>query len=251
MCPTRQKFTTPRNALKRKQMVRIASYNIQKCVGMDMLRNPTRTMVAIRALRADIVVLQEADKRLAPRPSALPPELARARGLEPVDFGPPQGSLGWHGNAMLIASTVTLRETACLDLPGIEPRGAIRADLDTPLGAIRVVGVHLGLLRRSRLAQLTEIHTHLQKLTPLPTVIAGDFNEWGAMGKLSPALPGYDFVHTGQTYPAARPTGSLDSFALTAEFNAVDSRVLKRVPARTASDHLPVWVDLQRATADA
>ncbi|MGB0968912.1 MAG: endonuclease/exonuclease/phosphatase family protein, partial [Halocynthiibacter sp.] len=52
--------------------LRIASYNIRKCIGLDRRRDPHRTAGVIQALRADIVLLQEADKRLGARPAALP-----------------------------------------------------------------------------------------------------------------------------------------------------------------------------------
>ena len=48
--------------------LRIASYNIQKCVGLDFRRQPQRILQVIENTKADIVVLQEADKRLPPRP---------------------------------------------------------------------------------------------------------------------------------------------------------------------------------------
>lgn len=46
--------------------LRIASYNIQKCVGLDFRRQPQRILQVLDRLQADIVVLQEADKRLPP-----------------------------------------------------------------------------------------------------------------------------------------------------------------------------------------
>ena len=52
--------------------LRIASYNVQKCVGMDFRRLPRRILQVLDGLRAEIVTLQEADKRLPPRPSRRP-----------------------------------------------------------------------------------------------------------------------------------------------------------------------------------
>lgn len=224
--------------------LRIASYNLQKCVGLDMQRRPDRSMLVIRALRAQVVVLQEADKRLPPRPAALPFDLIETHGFHVVDFGQPGGSLGWHGNAMLLRDGVDIRQTARIELPGLEPRGAIRAELSTSLGPLRVIGVHLGLLRRYRLMQLSAITRALRTLPPCPTVLAGDFNEWGPKHALDAATPGLDFVDPGHSFPAARPIAALDSFALSAGLAAVDRGVLARRPAAVASDHLPVWIDL-------
>ncbi len=52
--------------------LRLASYNIRKCLGLDLKRAPGRVMDVINGIDADIIVLQEADKRLGPRPAALP-----------------------------------------------------------------------------------------------------------------------------------------------------------------------------------
>lgn len=227
--------------------LRIASYNLQKCVGLDMQRRPDRTMLVIRALRADVVVLQEADKRLPPRPSALPMDLIETKGYAPVDFGQPGGSLGWHGNAMLIGPNVMIRDTARLDLPGLEPRGAVRAELETSIGLLRVIGVHLGLLRRYRLLQLSAITRSLRNLPNMPTVLAGDFNEWGSKRALDVATPDLDFAEPGNSFPAARPIAPLDSFALNDRLRVLDTGVHIRRPAAIASDHLPVWIDLAMA----
>ncbi|SFM23858.1 endonuclease/exonuclease/phosphatase family protein [Shimia aestuarii] len=227
--------------------LRLASYNLQKCVGLDMQRRPDRSLLVIRALRADVVVLQEADKRLPPRPTALPFDLIETHGFDIVDFGQPGGSLGWHGNAMLVRNGATIIETDALDLPGLEPRGAIRADLDTSIGPLRVIGVHLGLLRRYRLMQLSAITRHLRRLAPMPTILAGDFNEWGSKRALDVATPGLDFVEPGHSFPAARPIAGLDGFALDKTLTPVNKAVHSRRPARVASDHLPVWIEVKRA----
>ena len=227
--------------------LRIATYNLQKCVGLDMRRRPDRSLQVIRAIGAQVTVLQEADKRLPPRPAALPHDLITAHGLRPVDFGQPGGSLGWHGNAMLLAPGVTIRETARLELPGLEPRGAIRADLETALGPVRVIGVHLGLLRRYRLLQLSAITRALRLLPPMATVLAGDFNEWGPKRALDVATPGLDFVDTDHSFPAPSPVAALDAFALSSELTATGHGVHNTRPAAIASDHLPVWITLSRA----
>ena len=41
--------------------LRLASYNIQKCVGLDLRRAPRRILTVLEGLGARIVVLQEAD----------------------------------------------------------------------------------------------------------------------------------------------------------------------------------------------
>ena len=223
---------------------RIASYNLQKCVGLDLRRRPDRSLSVINALGADVVVLQEADKRLPPRPAALPHEMAEADGWRVVHFGEPGGSLGFHGNAMLVKPDIEITDTAHLDLPGLEPRGAIRADLRTSIGPLRIIGVHLGLLRRYRLLQLTAIMRHLAALAPCPTIIAGDFNEWGSPRALDVATSGFSILKTQPSFPAPRPIAALDRFALSPDLRVLAHDRHLAHPARVASDHLPVWVDI-------
>lgn len=227
---------------------RLASYNLQKCVGLDMRRRPDRSLQVIDALDANLVVLQEADKRLAPRPAALPHTMAQAHGWQVLPFGPQghslSGSLGWHGNAMLARPGLTLIDTDHFDLPGLEPRGAIRADLSTQLGPLRVIGVHLGLIRRWRLMQLSAITRHLNRLPPMPTIIAGDFNEWGDGRALDHAIPHVRLISPRASFPSPRPVAALDRFALSPDLHSLAHGTHRIRPARIASDHLPIWADI-------
>lgn len=199
-------------------------------------------MAIIDGLGADLVILQEADKRLAPRPAALPFDMVRAGGWQVVPFGAKNDvSLGWHGNAMLLRGDARLAGTARIDLPGLEPRGAIRADLTTPIGPLRVIGVHLALIRRYRQAQLVHIADELGRLPDRPTVLAGDFNEWGSLGA---AAQGLLPAQTPLSYPAPRPVARLDRILHSADLRvAATGGGAARGAIRRASDHLPVWAD--------
>lgn len=227
--------------------LRIASYNLQKCVGLDLRRRPDRTLRVIEALEADLVVLQEADKRLPPRRAALPRDMIEAEGWRILPFGAPGGSLGWHGNAMLARGTIRLLSARHLDLPGLEPRGAIRADLDTPIGPVRIVGLHLGLLKRYRLLQVATIMRALRRAAPMPTILAGDFNDWSNGAALDATAQGVEFIRTPPSFPAARPVARLDRIALSPDLTAPATSTFSRHPARIASDHLPIWADITRA----
>lgn len=230
--------------------VKIASYNLQKCVGLDLRRRPSRSLQVIGAIGASIVVLQEADKRLAPRPAALPADMVIDAGWDIVPFATRANtgsSLGYHGNAMLIRPDITVENCGHIALPGLEPRGAIFADLDTPIGALRVVGLHLGLIRRFRLLQVAAIVRHLRDLAPRPTLLAGDFNEWGSGRAMDTMAQGVDFLPALPSFPAPRPIAALDRFAISDGLQAAAQGVHIARPARVASDHLPAWVDLVRS----
>lgn len=222
---------------------RVATYNLQKCVGLDLRRKPERILAVIDGLDADLVILQEADKRLGPRPAALPADMVRKAGWRVVPFGQDSAdvSLGWHGNAMLMRGEVELADVARIPLPGLEPRGAIRADLITPIGPLRAVGVHLGLIRRYRMAQLAHINSELSRLPDCPAVLAGDFNEWGPLG---PGAHGLSIAATPLSYPAPRPVARLDRILHSRDLEvAATGGGLAPGATRIASDHLPVWAD--------
>jgi len=176
--------------------------------------------------------------------------MVAARGWRVVPFGQPGGSLGWHGNARLLGGGIESAATGQIELPGLEPRGAILADLETPIGPLRIIGVHLGLLRRYRLMQLGAIARALRTRPDRPTVLAGDLNEWGPTSALDAAIPQLDFVEpASHSFPAPRPVAALDRFALGDGLAAQAHGVYRRRPAAIASDHLPVWIDLVKADA--
>ncbi|MHC0054884.1 endonuclease/exonuclease/phosphatase family protein [Actibacterium sp. D379-3] len=225
--------------------LRVASYNIRKCVGLDWRRTPERTLDVIAGVEADIVALQEVDKRLGPRPAALPVHHIHARtDLVPVAVAANDVSLGWHGNALLVRPGITVDAVAQLDLPALEPRGAVIADLTRGGQPIRVVATHLGLLRRHRLHQLTAIRAALAALEPRPTVILGDFNEWSASAGMTPLESGFAVHSPGRSFHASRPVAGLDRIAICAGLALKDAGVTETALSARASDHLPIWADL-------
>lgn len=230
--------------------VRLATYNIRKCVGLDLRRQPRRILTVLEAMGADIAVLQEADKRLPPRPAALPHFVLDEAGWQAADLGG-AGSLGWHGNAVIWrGDDMRVIETDHITLPGFEPRGAVRVVLETPIGPLQIVGMHLGLISTSRHQQLTHLNRELTEMPDLPTVWAGDFNDWSRGDKLDGLVPRLRFLPPEPSYPAAQPLAALDRIALGAGLAAPHCGVYRDQPARIASDHLPVWADIAATNPD-
>ena len=54
------------------QAIKVATYNIRKAVGLDQRRNPERILAVLKEIDADIIALQEVDRRFGARVSALP-----------------------------------------------------------------------------------------------------------------------------------------------------------------------------------
>jgi endonuclease/exonuclease/phosphatase family metal-dependent hydrolase len=225
--------------------LRIASYNIHKSRGSDGRFDPQRVIGVINALAADVLVLQEVDFRLGGRPSALPLEALRADcAMEPVKFaGTGPRSLGWHGQTILLRSGVVMEALHPLALPGLEPRGALIADLHGRIGPMRLVGVHLGLRRTDRRAQLAAIRAALRDAPPRPSLIIGDFNEWSIRRGLE-ALHGFDLTTPGRSYPARAPFAHLDRIAVGPGMAVARFGVHDTPQSRRASDHLPIWANV-------
>lgn len=220
--------------------LRLASYNIRKCIGLDRRRDPGRVLDVINGIDADVVVLQEADKRLGARPAALPRRMLETHSdFVAVEMDETGLSLGFHGNAVLVRRGLTACHVQRITLPGAEPRGAVSVELG---GALRIVAVHLGLLRRDRRRQLAAIRAALPG--DMPTAILGDFNEWSAAKGLEALECGFAVHAPGRSFHAARPVAALDRVALSDGLELRDAGVVETRLSRRASDHLPVWVDI-------
>lgn len=226
-------------------LLRVASYNIRKCVGIDRRRDPRRVLGVIGAVAPDIVALQEADRRLGGRPATLSTRMiAEVTGLVPVPLADNAESLGWHGNAMLIRADARVTAVERLVLPGLEPRGAVLVEAVFAAGALRVVAAHLGLMRSYRRLQLAVITAALHERADMPTVIMGDFNEWSPSRGLEPLTDGFEVHSPGRSFHAARPVAALDRIAVSRDLRVAAAEVFDIGDATIASDHLPVWADL-------
>ncbi|MEM0948916.1 MAG: endonuclease/exonuclease/phosphatase family protein [Pseudomonadota bacterium] len=225
--------------------VRLLSYNIRKAVGLDGRRKPGRILDVINKNEADIVLLQEADKRLGPRPAALDHRLIEAASdyyVAPLAAN--DVSLGWHGNAILLRKGLTMHRTDRLDLPGLEPRGAVLAEVSTPESEpVMIVGAHLGLLRPWRRRQLAQIARSLAKTGAARSIVGGDFNEWSDDQGLEALTGSHDIIAPGKTFHSNRPLAALDRLAHGAEIAADGAGVDESALARISSDHLPIWAD--------
>lgn len=227
-------------------MTTVATYNIRKAIASDRRRRPERILAILAELRADIVALQEADRRFGSRVAALPPELLAEAGWQVAPLGGKSGSLGWHGNAILFRSPVQLLRCAPIDLPTLEPRGAVFADLRIGGRDLRIVGMHLDLSGLWRRRQARAIIAHLTQQAPhLPTLLVGDTNEWRLSGGcLEDFAAHWSILPTGASFHAKRPMGRLDRIMVGHGVPVLDSGVHDSALARTASDHLPVWARL-------
>ncbi len=224
-----------------------ASYNIHKAVGLDRRREPERIMAVLHEIDADVVALQEADRRFGRRESVLPRQLLDDLShYRAVPLGHRPDSIGWHGNALLVKRGITVIEAGVVPLPTLEPRGAVRADLLIAGTRVRVVGMHLDLSGLRRRQQVRAILAHCERCgPPCPTVLMGDFNEWalhgGSFGELHPP---WLVLAPGRSFPSRRPVAQLDRIVISGEWGLEGVHVHHSPLAARASDHLPVYARL-------
>ena len=223
-------------------VLRVASYNVRKARGLDQKRDPHRVLDVINQLSADVVAIQEADRRLGDRAAAIPRDLIdRETDFKVVPVADGDQSIGWHGNAVLVRYDLKVTSVKQLELSGLEPRGAVRVDIDAGIKTT-VVATHLGLMRRHRRRQTSEIAKALESVDR--PIIVGDFNEWRANFGLEAFVGRYEVHAPGRSFHASRPIAALDRLAITSASEIVNSGVEEGPIAKVASDHLPIWADI-------
>lgn len=229
------------------QPVKVATYNIRKAVGLDQRRNPARIISVLKEIDADIIALQEVDRRFGARVSALPLAMLESETPwvpVPLNFRP--AAIGWHGNAILVRKGIEVRNAEPIDMPTLEPRGAVMAELVVDGRALRVIGVHLdlsGLWRRKQIrALLAAIDASPRHM---PTVLMGDFNQWSDSGALSElAFHHHRLVQTPKSFHTSRPVARLDRIIVSHDIRVVKADSHISVLSKQASDHLPLWATL-------
>jgi endonuclease/exonuclease/phosphatase family metal-dependent hydrolase len=126
--------------------------------------------------------------------------------------------------------------------------------IETPEGPVHLVNWHLGLAEKERRWQVNHLlHHHLfQQSSHLPTLIAGDYNDWRN------TLADHSFAHHRFTqatdpvsqfrsFPAFLALASLDKVFYRGSVRVRDARIVRTHLARRASDHLPLVLDFQLA----
>ena len=231
-----------------------ASYNIHKAVGGDRRRDPERILAILRELDrehgADVIALQEVDMRFGTRESVIPRRLLEDHSpWRAVSPRTRHASLGWHGNVLLVRREIEMIGVEAIDLPTVEPRGAICAELAHKGQRFQVAAMHLDLsgLRRRHQARAIQAQV-LNRPEEMPTVLMGDLNEWRPhSGCLIDFGRAYAMAATGPSFPAGRPLARLDRIMTGQGIEVADCGSHRSTLSRFASDHLPVWATLRFA----
>jgi endonuclease/exonuclease/phosphatase family metal-dependent hydrolase len=234
--------------------VRVLSWNVHALVGADGRRDPERIARVIEDANADVVGLQEVLGPAAPGSRDPGEDLAALTGLASA-FGPTlvRGGRAF-GNAILSRHPIVATRAYDLSVPGREPRGCLRADVDATALRLHFFAAHLGLHwreRRKQAAQLLSADILRDAALAHPLVLVGDFNAWSSRSAvprwLRRQLVDCALAVGGgrATFPARLPVLRLDRAYVDAAFRVVGCEVIASGAARAASDHLPLVVELE------
>ncbi|MDH3393149.1 MAG: endonuclease/exonuclease/phosphatase family protein [Desulfobulbaceae bacterium] len=244
--------------------IRVLSYNIHRAIGVDRRFRPERIIAVLDHYQADIVLLQEVDVGV-PRSQRL--DLAKVL-ADSLDYPYYAVGLnvkvkeGYYGNAILSRFPVSDQRNIDLAIDRRKKRGCLYTTISVPGddGEIRemaVFNLHLGLSAQERVRQVGK----LVRSAPYralggqqPVLIGGDFNDWRTL--LAPVF--IDILNFScatnrknghqsplETYPAFSPTGSLDKIFCRGGLEIIRGRRCRLGVSKVASDHLPVYADLE------
>jgi endonuclease/exonuclease/phosphatase family metal-dependent hydrolase len=236
--------------------IRVVTYNIHTCVGVDRRYDPARIAAVLREIDADIACLQEVDaRRRIERHANQWAYLGEATGCRVVlGSGDRRGRFD---NAILTRYPVLAARTLDLTVAGYEPRGAIDADLLIGDRVLRVIATHFGLRAGERRMQANRLMTALGEVSTAKrreadaVLLMGDLNEWrGRSGAIRAFDRRLGPSAAAPTFPSWMPVLALDRIYADGPAVLRDVSVYRTPLARLASDHLPLVGSLSWTVRD-
>lgn len=240
--------------------LRLMTYNVHRCVGVDRQLDVERVAAVIAASRPDIVALQELDVgRARTRNVDQAHRLAELLGMKSHFHAAVHVEEEQYGDAILTALPERLVRAAALPgyprIRGLEPRGALWVAVDLGGGVeLQVINTHLGLVPREQQRQAAALLGEAWMMSDAftaPAVLLGDFNA-------TPYSQTYRMLHTVMrdaqagrrmaptaTFPSRFPFMRIDHVFLAGEIEVAKVSSPYDGRARAASDHLPLVVDLE------
>ena len=244
--------------------LRLMTYNVHGCSGMDGRVSPRRVARAIRGQMPDIVALQEVDLgRRRSRAEDQGAIIARELGMNVVFCPTITRGEEHYGHAMLSRYPIEIVKRARLPHDPTswwqEPRSAMWARIDVAGRIINVITTHLGLGPHERVLQVQALFGP-EWIGGIPAdepvLLCGDFNALpgSAPYRLTAAkLRDVQFAEGGHkplaTFSSLQPLVRLDHIFTSPHFERQRVMVVRNDLTRVASDHLPLVADLKISTA--
>ncbi len=243
--------------------VRLMTYNVHSCSGMDGRVSPRRVARVIRGQMPDIVALQEVDLgRRRSRAEDQGEIIARELGMHVVFCPTVTREEEHYGHALLSMYPIEVVKRARLPHDATswwqEPRSAMWARVIVNGSIINVITTHLGLGPHERVLQVQAL------LGPdwiggipaaEPVLFCGDFNAMPGSAPYKLAAARLRDVQTTVgghrplgTFSSIQPLVRLDHIFCSEHFERRKVTVVRNDLTRVASDHLPLVADLRIAT---
>lgn len=239
------------------KFLRVASYNVHGCMGMDGKISPERIARVLARYHPDAIALQELDAGRG-RSGMVHQADVIARKLQmDFHFHPSFFMDGHYGNAIL--SRHPMRLVKCGALPQLskqsEPRGALWVEIDLEGTPVQFINTHLSLWPKERHLQIKELLGPDWAGSPRcrqPLILAGDFNA-------PPKTRGYSLLiaklydtqllldshEPYGTWMGSHPLSRIDHVFVSADVQVRKIEVPGTALDKAASDHCPLFVDLE------
>lgn len=228
--------------------LRVATYNIHRCIGRDGVEAPERIAQVLRAIDADVVALQEV-ACVPGTPTDVLALLSRAAKAAAIQGFTLIEARKSYGSAVLTRLAPASIRRHAIDVPNREPRGLLEIRMNFGQRSATVLATHLGLGIRERRHQLSRLLAHLDTIATEVVILLGDFNEWFPYGRTQGRLRRrFSPMPSPSTFPAHRPLLALDRIWVRPP-EALRTLTVPDTPlTRSASDHLPLVAELDLPT---
>jgi endonuclease/exonuclease/phosphatase family metal-dependent hydrolase len=153
-------------------VLRLATFNVRRCLGIDSSTNVERTADAIQATEAAVVALQELDRGM-PRSGAVdqPAALANLTGMRVFFWPTLRRKHGEYGIGLAVREEASVGFRALPRVAHEEPRGAIVGRA----AGVGIVATHVATHDPARSGHLDAVRTLAAELEA-PVVVLGDLN---------------------------------------------------------------------------
>jgi endonuclease/exonuclease/phosphatase family metal-dependent hydrolase len=234
--------------------LRIVTYNVHRCRGIDNRERPGRIVDVLREIDADVIALQEVlSISGAAREKDQAQFVAEELGLNHVAGENRKLKGGSYGNVVLSRFPLRLVRNHDISVRARERRGCLHTDVDVAgADTVHVFNVHLGtayLERRHQGRRLVEEEILSNRELKGARIMLGDFNEWtrGLTTRLLRAhLKSVDvknYLQRAKTFPGFLPVLHLDHIYFEDRLELKGLTVHRSRKALVASDHLPLVAD--------
>jgi endonuclease/exonuclease/phosphatase family metal-dependent hydrolase len=232
--------------------LRVATYNIHRCRGMDRRVMPARIAEVLRGIDADVIAMQEVVGS-GPSGEDHAEEIGAALGMGWVMASVRRLRQHHFGNVVMSRFPIVHHSQYDLSWRTCEPRACQRADLELGSGrALHIYNVHLGTAVLERRYQAIRLASYVHdRRVDGPKVILGDFNEWMrglATHTLSSLFESVDLrahLRRRRTYPGIFPVLHLDHIYYEGLVEVRSVELPRTRKALMASDHLPLVANLR------